>query len=470
MFPDHLRRAREVAHLDAARFAALADVDHARLVAAEQGALVLSPAEADRCARTLGLRLRDLLAGDVDRAPLALLLRSSFDAGSPSLDELEATGVHQVLGEFLRAVKDVAELELALGVGAALGLEGLLASPELQRGWAPTSSTEHPAEAAARVVRAHFQLGLDPIPSMRKLCSDALGVQVFWVTTDVLDPVIDGASTRRPRPALLVNLVGGGRSWWRTRMTIAHELAHLLFDEAERPALLSPRRPVRSARPWRWRLFEGFDELEVRADAFAACLLAPGVAVRHAVGARDPSSEEAVGVVGSTFGVGRIVAINRLQDVFGLSDEDRRRMGSRDPIRYHSAFEADVVEDGVGLRSGVLRTLVREALAEGRIARSTAWACLDLPVTEPLPYDDLPPAQRAPLSPPEDALRACAQRLLVAHRGRVLHAVAVRAQGTRCCVDVVEGGFGERTLTPAGYLVLSPAGALLEDHVTPATP
>ena len=64
------------------------------------------------------------------------------------------------------------------------------------------------------------------------------------ITPEEMDPEIDAASTVTPEPAVLVNLVGGAEQWWRTRMTLAHELCHLLLDRERsgepRFVMLSP--------------------------------------------------------------------------------------------------------------------------------------------------------------------------------------------------------------------------------------
>lgn len=447
--------ARQSSHLDEGLFAQLLELEPARLRALEADGAEPTPSEIDRCARLFGLRVRDLLAGAVEQAPMTLLLRSAYEGGSPSLPVLQATGAQRVLGDFLRATRDMAELESLLGRPAAV----------LPRLVAPATASLHPAERRARSLRDHLALGIEPIPSMCALVA-RLGVRVFFTTPDELDPWIDGASTHTPRPAILVNLIGGGDLWWRTRMTLAHELSHLLFDGGVSQVLFSPRHPPSVTGGWRWRLFDGFDDIEVQADAFAACFLAPAEGVRRCVGALAKDGEAAISAVGAHFGVGRTVAINRLQDVFNLPREVRVEMESRPARRYEGLGSEDRVLDGVGVRRGELAALAEAALAAGVIGKVRAWEALGLPLTEPWPGPGLDQALRGPPLGREAWLKARAQRhLRERHEGRALHATQVQPVGGRYQVSVVEGGVGQRETSAAGTLWLDAEGRVLADEV-----
>jgi hypothetical protein len=240
------------------------------------------------------------------------------------------------------------------------------------------------------------------------------------VTPEDLSASIDGASTSWPGPAVLVNLVEGEHVWWRTRATIAHELCHLILDhrDANQPAAtLSPQRAreegITSVRMRRLELFEGFDLIERRANAFAAHFLAPTVAVRQVVGDADPASEEAIARIGSTFGVGRITAVNRLAQVFGLSQSSRRFMILRAARHWNPEAVHPDATVTVGLRAGVLQDAAMSAFAEGKIDAVRVREHLRLPFTEPLPEHPLvTDAQRRPLRKVEDTVRALAQQYL----------------------------------------------------------
>jgi hypothetical protein len=253
-------------------------------------------------------------------------------------------------------------------------------------------------------------------------------------------------------------------------MTLLHELAHILFDRTH-DTLFSPDREfLRKPTPaWTWRLFGGFGDVEVHADAFAACFLAPAEGVRQAVGDRAPSSEPAIHAVGATFGIGRIAAVNRLCDVYGLPPEVRDAMSGRRARRYPADFAADSVEPNrIGLRPAFLMELVGDALRRKLIGRARAWECLDVPFSEALPIEGLPEALTAPLVSAEGRVRRAASRLLrSAHPDRSLHPGAVADDPRGWRVEVLEGGIGDRELSPAGCLVLDLEGVLLADGVTP---
>jgi hypothetical protein len=241
-----------------------------------------------------------------------------------------------------------------------------------------------------------------------------LGVQLFWTSPEELYPTIDGACSLSPRPAILVNLVEGPQCWWRTRMTLGHELCHLLCDQGPsggRFALFSPRMPKASKQ--RWQLFEGFERIERRASAFAACFLAPSEGVRRLVGHLDVTSEEAIQKVGLTFGLGRTTAINRLQSVFGFGPQVRRTMAARSANHWASGEHPDLVKEGVGLRSGVFATLAFAAFRRGLLDRVRVREYLRRRFTDPLPEGEgLSAEQRAPVRCVQDKVRDVVQRFL----------------------------------------------------------
>jgi hypothetical protein len=393
---------------------------------------------------------------------MTLLLKSASRhyQGRHPLEELASTGAHRALGDFLRAVRDIAELERSTA-------EGSDALPVPEKALPRQGGASHPAEWEARRLREQLGLGISPIPSMRALLT-GMGVRLFFTTPDELDSAIEGASTRAPCPAVLVNLIGGGGCFWRTRMTLAHELAHLLFDSSHGWALFSPHGPfLRRPRGWRWQLFKGFDDIEVHADAFAACFLAPADGVRRSVGPHDPTSEVAIAAVGATFGVGRTVAINRLQHVFNLSHEQRIEMESRSRSSYQ-ADSSDRVEAGIGIRGGLLPQLVAEALRHGRISRVRAREYLGVSPIEDLPIPELPEELRRPILGRERWIVDQAQRYLSA-RGENLYPLRVEPAGTGWRVSVGSGGVGDATLVGSGALILDGEGKVVDDQVGRAT-
>jgi Zn-dependent peptidase ImmA (M78 family) len=381
-----VRRAREAATLRPEQLAAWARLDLGRFEELEAGRAKFTWRELDSCARVFGLRLDDLLDGEAGRAPMTLLLRSDQDESGLGVQQNLTVDSCELLGEFQRALRDIADLEQGLGISRP----ALPAIPKDAK-----KSDLHPGERLARAARKELGLGDDPIPSMVDLLH-RLGMSVLWVST--AERSLDGACARLPVPGVLVVHDEGSPSPWRTRTTLAHELCHVLFDlGADRPVLLCPSQ----ARG------QHLEDLERTAKAFAAHLLVPTSRIKLVVGSKDPTSEDAIGVVGETFGVGRQLVINRLQQVFGFSEEQRLRMEKRTAVRYRADFSRDEPPERSGLRGEPIFGLVHQALEQGCIPPSRARRILGLSPAEALPFEDLPPELCAPtLTPETRALRA----------------------------------------------------------------
>lgn len=392
---------RAAAGFDVATMARFLGVSAERVRAFESGAVEPSGDLLDRYARAFGLNVRQFLAGEADGSAFAVLFRSMSAAGA-GLDEFVDVEAHGVLGEFARAVADLDRLRRATGDEPDRWSEwrASLAVPPL----APSDEVARQAASLAAQVRARLGLGDAPIASVRALVREHFGIEVMFLDDGQLNPQIDGASTTQPIPAILVNLVYGADAWWRTRMTILHELCHLLFDRnllAPRPDrlfLFSPEFHLRRQR--RWQLLERFADVEARAGAFAAHFLAPDAAVRQVVSKDLPIAPEVVHRVMTHFGIGWVNAVNRLQDVFFFSSDEREAIvrPNRSGIRS-GAMHADVVRgEELGLRAARLSDLTRRALAAGAIDVVEARGFLGLRASDPLPaWDGVAAPERAPI-------------------------------------------------------------------------
>lgn len=435
-----VRRAREAAALSPEQLAAWARLELDRLNELEAGRAKFTWRELDGCARVFGLRVDDLLDGEGGRAPMTLLLRSDQAESGLGVQDYLTFDSCELLGEFQRALRDIAELEQELGLSQP-------ALPTIAKG---PKGELHPGERLARAVRKELDLRDDAIPSMVDLLHQ-LGVCVLWVSTT--ERSLDGACAQLPIPGVLVVLDEGFSSPWRTRATLAHELCHLLFDlGADRPVLLSPSQA-------RGR---HLDDLERTAKAFAAHLLVPTSGVKLLVGSKDPTSEDAIGAVGATFGVGRKLVINRLQQVFGFSDDQRVRMEYRYELNKAAGYRADFTRDQPPERSGLrgepLFGLVHQALEQGRIPPSRARRILGLSSTEPLPFDDLAPELRAPsLTPDVRAIRVASTYLFEKHPG--LFARDAEPLDGRWRVAVFDGR------SARGSLLIGPNDAVEHDGI-----
>ncbi len=425
-----------------------ARVDPTRVRSALSGGVRLSTSELDGCARVFGLRLDDLLAGEQGRAPMTLNLRATT-GGSLDLRGALSLELQDLLGDLQRLVRDIDELERVLRVRRP-------ALPSVSVRRAPTQL--HEGDLRARAARDALGLDDGPIASMRALV-EGCGIAVVWVTTDQVDRGIDGACVLVPRPAILVNLLEEGNAYpWRVRTTLAHELCHLLFDlDGDRGrALVSPAK-ARDPR---------LEEIERTARAFGPCFLAPTEGVRKLVAGLDPSSEDAIVAVGVTYGVGRTVAINRLQHIFGLSPEQRAAMEGRAGQVYQGNFAEDQAPLHTGFRGEPLRGLVERALETDLINPGRARTLLGLPATETLPFPRLGPDLCRPTVTPEEHMAQLATRHLLAHYEGRFAGDAVRVDnGWR--VQVFQGPIGGRAAVQCGHLLMSAAGIVEGEHWSP---
>lgn len=374
----------------------------------------------ERYATTFGTPFGDFLEGAAARAPATLLFRSAAQHGA-DLGELLQGSDLRVLGDFLVCVSEVADIEARLShahQGADANLRAPdIAEPEWEQG-----------RELALALRRELGLRNDPIDSMLELLRGHFDVLLFFVEPGQLDAAVQGASTLVPRPAILVNLIGGRRAWWSTRVSLAHELCHLLFDFRGRaqPYLVSP--PGSGD----WRLVDRFRGIERRANAFAVHLLVPGEGLRQLVGDAAPDSDHIIDAVCRHFGVGRTVAIRRLGQEYHLTQswQDRKlQVQGDDHDDEHP--DADIP---VGLRAGVVRTWVERAFAQGVLDGLEARSILNIPIHQPLEIDDI--LLEPPLISEEQAARTKAEAFVYESGYRDPCSEAARRTDTGWTVDV----------------------------------
>lgn len=180
----------------------------------------------------------------------------------------------------------------------------------------PMAITEDGYERAAAFRR---RLGIDPaLPltdadDLEQAWLPRLGVRVVDVRLD--DSHIDGVAVLHPgrMPLIGVNLSGRFASKpWGRRMTLAHELCHLLYD------LDDDGRVGVVSNPW------APQAMERRANAFAAMLLMP----RDAVGAVLPRqardwTSKALEDAMVTLGVGKTTLVYHLYNFGMISSSER---------------------------------------------------------------------------------------------------------------------------------------------------
>lgn len=343
-----------------------------------------------RGARLLGLSVRELMAGA--ESPLQVLYRGAAEDESV-LAELAEDDLACRVGEFVHDLTHASRLR---------------PPPSPLPDWAdhrPLPSDLEPhrqGRALADEVRARLDLGHDPIPSAWALL-EGLGVVTSCAPPDLLPPAIDGLSWRTDAIAgIVMNPVYGLQTWWRTRMTLAHELCHLLFDLPARGLILSSRRR-------RDPLYRHFQTLEQRANAFAAYLLLPPEGVMHVVAGRGPTPEAILDVV-RHFQVGVDTAVHITCDLHHAPKEGRRELA--EDVSSGLPGRPDHPDaHGRPTPREHLETAVRTALQDGRITRVQAYLELGLRLDRPLP---LGVPDRSPAVSSAARIRAEAERILQA--------------------------------------------------------
>ena len=447
-FGKALKSAREVALMggqDLARLTGFSQSDIERWEA--DG--VETGEQMERCALAFGVRVRDLLRGEGQRADLAMLFRLSATSTSPAparalLLEL-AAGLG--LGTFSRAMFDLADL-----VGLKGERQQLL--PDLSEAYANRPRNSNPSEHLAQAARRALGLGsIAPIQSMRAVF-EQLQVPLFFADQDEVDRRVNGVSLVHPMAGVLINPHWGRP--WVTRMTLANELGHLLFHR-ERGLSLNTAGHA-------WALSDACATVEKESDAFAASFLAPAFAVQDLLQNVTPASTEAIAAVVERFGISHEVAVNRLVDTFRLTAGVRDDLLSARPARVEPAFEEDVVrEEELGIRRGILRTATFGALTQGRISATRARNILGIPDTAWLEGEALSDELCRPKVTQEDVLARRAQKAL-AERGITLHAVELVPSNNGWKAQLLDL-MGRN----AGTANLDEEGALLEVQVRPSS-
>jgi len=163
-----------------------------------------------------------------------------------------------------------------------------------------------------------IRLGLDasaPIESVYKLAQDELGIPIIdmELPAEIAGATVLNGSAR----GVVLNKTGANRNVLVRRMTLAHELCHLLWDpdrELERVRVDESadlgRRQIR-------------DLVEARANAFAVALLAPRAAVLQTHGGQ--SVYDTVSRIAETFGISPSAAANHVANVCHLDPRDLSR-------------------------------------------------------------------------------------------------------------------------------------------------
>lgn len=392
---DPIAAGREALNLSWDALAQLLGVSREQLqLAADGGDVETARGVVGQLAEVLGVEVSELDEGALEQRPAAAMLRSFVDDGAGAFDELVAQGLHRELGRFTRLVRRKSRLRRLLGQAIPVSTVEGRTSPIGAEERVPFR-----AETLAVDVRERLGLGAAPILSMLELMRERLCVDVQLSTT--LWSPVDGASVfAGSTRAVLVNVGGGrGRSWWRTRTTLAHELCHLLFDggvfRGNRATLIfSPAAEPRAPRggelsPRFGGRHDTFRRVEQRANAFAAYFLAPREGVRHLFDGGEPAqAPESVFAVATRFGISPLAAANHLTNLYGWSQDHRGYLLDwLDDCTYEwqpRLDHPDVIAD-VPRVDPELRALADEAVSRGLIFPRTRARWLDEPFDRAAP-------------------------------------------------------------------------------------
>ncbi len=231
------------------------------------------------------------------------------------------------------------------------------------------------ARQLARIVRERLDLGQGPIASVQ---SDVLAPLRILVLCVSMPEGPDGQAFAEPDigGVVLLNVASSAnRSVFGRRVTLAHELAHLLFDRSRMRDMSEfcqfEARDRRSAASER-------ESIERRARAFAVVLLAPFESVRDEWQRRARESKtRRVRALMTTFGLGYDATRWHLHNIEPrLLDRFETLPGRVDPAapgRWEAADPIPCVSDGrleavpVVCRGALLETL-REAWSRGVIS------------------------------------------------------------------------------------------------------
>jgi Zn-dependent peptidase ImmA (M78 family)/transcriptional regulator with XRE-family HTH domain len=221
----------------------------------------------------------------------------------------------------------------------------------------------------ARHAREMLDLDDGPVPSLRELCEEEVGVPV--VQTELGDAIAGVTVQAGERRAIVLNLSGRNRHVYVRRCTLAHELGHVLFDVSER------------LRDLRVDDYDGLEELparapdpvEQRANAFAVELIAPQA---DALDCYHAATEDPLGEVMDLFGISFTAARYQVWNALDRSVPlENLTTSHREPAQCYEAAEAFTVDYhpiyGIpASRAGRFSAIVLRAAIERIVSWQTA--------------------------------------------------------------------------------------------------
>lgn len=248
-----IKQARARRGLTQKQLARAIDTSDSTISKIESGLRAVKSVELADIADALGVSMRDLLGRRKPLAPLALSHRlAEASPDSPSAQKAKEHFRHLLE---VHALLDELEIPDAPTRDSVVGEVGPSSTDPVRAG-----------EEVAEAVRTEMGLGASPMPSLPEAL-ERLGVDVVGIPLGEDDEVLSGACVRAS--GLRAALVNTSKWLTHQRFTLAHELAHLLFDDPSEEEFYAE-----SAQDQRRS-----DPRETRANAFAAAFLLPAEAL-----------------------------------------------------------------------------------------------------------------------------------------------------------------------------------------------
>lgn len=227
-------------------------------------------------------------------------------------------------------------------------------------------------------------LGIDaesPIESVRLIVEDALGLSL--VQQQMNSRFAGATMANGAARGIVINETGMNSNVWVRRMTMCHELGHLLWDPDDRlhKVMVDEYADIEQD-VWDARR----DPPEIRANAFAVAFLAPPTAIKE-IATRTHDAITVVAEVMSTFGISATAAKHHVKNVTGLNALGVRHDPLPEPDEHWTAME-NLALDFFPLpstplsRRGKFAWCVAKLCSAGSITLDTSASLLMCPPTE----------------------------------------------------------------------------------------
>ena len=317
--PDRGEPARTLAARRAAlgltveRLARLAGLRPAEVVQAETAGKVSPIRTLERLAPPLAVDERFLGSASARSADPELGVRfrrlSNPETGEPSLSPTAVVKLAEAAWVIARQEDLLTEIDKEPPPARAFRRDPDYRFPAYQAGYRLAARTRQLLDIAPDA----------PIPSLRRIIEDVLRIPV--VETELGQALAGATIANGAHRGIVVNVEGRNQNPWVRRMTLAHELGHLLWDPAQKlESLMVDRYAEIEGDPRRAQ-----DPVEVRANAFAIALLAPPEEVDRIV-RRHNGDWDAVVSISERFGISVTASKAHVQNVCRYRVAPGRRM------------------------------------------------------------------------------------------------------------------------------------------------